>query len=615
MPHCTARIVASWLAVILLAVTGTPRAAATGVVTNCFGDDLIKAISTGGDVSIACSGVFVLSQTIVIATNTTLSAADRATITSTAGTNAVRLFTVKPGITFTVKNVALLNGAVAGEAGQEGQSGAMAGGAAIFNDGGNVTLQDAAISGHSVSGGNGGAGASPGGQGGGGGNGLGGAIYNNSGAAFWASNVTFTANSATGGGGGNGGSGGSGRNGGDGGAGGNAAGAAIYNAPKAMLTLLDCTFGTNHVHGADGSVGGAASGAFSFAGAPGSGGDGAGAAICNDGGIVSISNSTFAGNTANGGGGASGPNGFNFESKGSAGSPGGSAVGGGVFNQSGTVGITNCTFAANSLSGGKGGDGGAGNAGGFGGDGGGGGNGGAASGGGVANGGSGTASIVHGTFVKNTLTSGSGGNGGEAGTRIARAGALGSVGTAVGTSLLNQGGSLLVKNSILGGSRSEQNSVAGTVADGGFNIVSDATLQATGNSTLLNSDALVGELGLNGGLTATIPLLAGSPAVNAIPDGTGSADSDQRHAPRVGLADIGAFEAGSAAFARALSILKDPGGVTISWPANGDGFILEATDTLSVTWTAIPNAPNLTTGTNTVTLPVGDARRFFRLKK
>ncbi len=88
----------------------------------------------------------------------------------------------------------------------------------------------------------------------------------------------------------------------------------------------------------------------------------------------------------------------------------------------------------------------------------------------------------------------------------------------------------------------------------GYNLRSAADPNCMGfNATgdLVDSNPLVGMLGMNGGATLTIPLLTGSPAINAgnpeTPGGPGQAcpTTDQRGQPRgggTGVCDIGAFE-------------------------------------------------------------------------
>ncbi len=83
-----------------------------------------------------------------------------------------------------------------------------------------------------------------------------------------------------------------------------------------------------------------------------------------------------------------------------------------------------------------------------------------------------------------------------------------------------------------------------SVVDGGNNI------QIPTKQTKLNNDydcfkgqeavdPLLGSVGDYGGLTPTIPLLEGSPAINA---GSGCPDTDQRGVSREGACDIGAYE-------------------------------------------------------------------------
>jgi hypothetical protein len=54
--------------------------------------------------------------------------------------------------------------------------------------------------------------------------------------------------------------------------------------------------------------------------------------------------------------------------------------------------------------------------------------------------------------------------------------------------------------------------------------------------------------------------------------------------------------------------------VLLSWP-NSPGYGLQTKTTLAATWTSVPNAPVLSNGVNTVTLPKGGTASFFRLIK
>jgi hypothetical protein len=91
--------------------------------------------------------------------------------------------------------------------------------------------------------------------------------------------------------------------------------------------------------------------------------------------------------------------------------------------------------------------------------------------------------------------------------------------------------------------------VNGTLASQGYNLISDGT----GGSGFVDTDLvgtsanpidpMLGPLQNNGGPTQTIALLPGSPAINA-GDNTGAPDTDQRGFARIvgGTIDIGAFE-------------------------------------------------------------------------
>ncbi|TAH28479.1 MAG: T9SS C-terminal target domain-containing protein [Cytophagales bacterium] len=78
--------------------------------------------------------------------------------------------------------------------------------------------------------------------------------------------------------------------------------------------------------------------------------------------------------------------------------------------------------------------------------------------------------------------------------------------------------------------------------DGGNNMFFPAGVSTNCVTTPNFINPLIGTLSDNGGPTQTIPILAGSPAINA---GNGCPSTDQRGASRVGACDIGAFEFGT----------------------------------------------------------------------
>jgi hypothetical protein len=93
----------------------------------------------------------------------------------------------------------------------------------------------------------------------------------------------------------------------------------------------------------------------------------------------------------------------------------------------------------------------------------------------------------------------------------------------------------------------------GTMTSYGYNLSSDNTCNFNGTGDLNNTDPKLGKLGNYGGPTQTIPLLSGSPAIdagnpNGCTDGKGHLlKTDQRGMPRpdkedAGGCDMGAYE-------------------------------------------------------------------------
>jgi hypothetical protein len=116
-------------------------------------------------------------------------------------------------------------------------------------------------------------------------------------------------------------------------------------------------------------------------------------------------------------------------------------------------------------------------------------------------------------------------------------------------------GSVTIQNSIVANSPSGGN-CSGTVTSNGYNLSSDNTCNFNGPGDRNNTDPKLGTLGYNGGSTQTIPLLSGSPAVDAgNPSGCRDAQgnlltTDQRGMPRPdpgdpGGCDMGAYESQS----------------------------------------------------------------------
>jgi hypothetical protein len=270
------------------------------------------------------------------------------------------------------------------------------------------------------------------------------------------------------------------------------------------LTVTD----SGIVGNAAGNGGAGADGLGNSGGSGGTGGSGGG--IFNNGGSVALSNSTVSGNTAGAGGtGGLGDASANPAPSGGDGGPGGS--GGGVVSVlglagAGTLGLTNVTVAGDTI--GSGGSGGLGLPSGGAGPGG--------LGGGIAS--TSTWSLTNVTVAGNF--------GGAAGDGVLAAGGV-----------LSEYGSLIAGNGGSGG----QN-CAGAIVNGGANIAFPA--QSTSACPGVVADPKLGALGAHGGGVATIALRPGSAAIDAEPSGAGCPGTDERGVPRPQRAacDVGAYE-------------------------------------------------------------------------
>ncbi len=229
-------------------------------------------------------------------------------------------------------------------------------------------------------------------------------------------------------------------------------------------------------------------------------GDGIGGGLDNRGGTVSISNSTFANNSAGrqiseGGGGLfnagtmsiSNSTFANNSSRFDLGFPG---LGGGITN-AGTMNISNSTFANNSAG---------------------------TQGGGLLN--YGTVSISNSTFANNS-----------AGTQ--------------GGGLDNRGGTVTIGRSIVANNIGGNCQNFGTITSTGYNLESSTDCDFTSAGDLQNTDPkLASSPANNGGPTQTLALRDGSLAINHIPTSACLVTTDQREVsrPQGPMCDIGAFE-------------------------------------------------------------------------
>ena len=122
------------LATVLLLLTCCSTFAG-GIVTDCTEASLRAALSGGGTVSFACDGTIVLSNTLVIASNTVLDATGRSITLD--GNSSNRVFTVMTNVTCAITNVRVLNGWDASAGG------------GIHNSG-TLTLQNCAVANNKV---------------------------------------------------------------------------------------------------------------------------------------------------------------------------------------------------------------------------------------------------------------------------------------------------------------------------------------------------------------------------------------------------------------------------------------------------------------------------------
>jgi hypothetical protein len=293
-------------------------------------------------------------------------------------------------------------------------------------------------------------------------------------------------------------------------------GGAFYVFANSSLNVNHSTVSGNSGVGTSGTTG--------FGGAGGAGNLGFGGGIYNAG-TATLTNCTVSGNTAGGGRGGV----TNFSQ--AVGGRGGDGLGGGIYNL-GIATLTNCTFFGNSATGGSGGtslDG----TGGLGGTG---------QGGGMNN--NGTLTLGSCTVSANSAIAGGAGFGVDGD---------GQVGGAQGGGILqnNTGGNSL-RNDLIAGNAATNNGLdlVGAFTSQGFNLIgkSDGSSGFTNglNHDLVGTvaaplDPMLGALQDNGGPTATVALLSGSPAINA-GTASGAPVKDQRGLARNGPPDIGAFE-------------------------------------------------------------------------
>ncbi|NWJ49103.1 MAG: hypothetical protein HXX08_24870 [Chloroflexi bacterium] len=253
------------------------------------------------------------------------------------------------------------------------------------------------------------------------------------------------------------------------------------------LTNLNLTGGTATYGGAIYNAGGTSSVTITNSTLSGSSATTTGGAIYNNGGTVTITNSTLYSNSAKGGG--------------------------AIENPFGMVTITNSTLYSNS----------------------------ATNGGAIYN--NGTVTLTNSTLYSNSATLDGGAIDNTGGTVTLTNSTLYSNSANYGGAIYNFAGTANFQNSLLQGSSI---CAGGDFTDKGYNLVATTSIyncQFSGTSKT-TTDAILGTPGNNGGVTNTIALLSGSPAIDAIPAASCVVTADQRgvNRPQGTGCDIGAFE-------------------------------------------------------------------------
>ncbi|MGA2706193.1 MAG: choice-of-anchor Q domain-containing protein [Isosphaeraceae bacterium] len=178
----------------------------------------------------------------------------------------------------------------------------------------------------------------------------------------------------------------------------------------------------------------------------------------------------------------------------------------------------------------------------------------AGAGGGVDNSGGGTLALSNTTLSGNSIVGSGGGIENSSGSvALTNATISGNTANGSGGGIDNSGGTLALGNTIVAGNTSYYGSgtdIGGSITtDNGYNLLGTAVNNATNDPTpgpgdVFNNQPGLGALGNYGGLTQTLALLAGSPAIGAGNASATNPATDQRGLPRVvnGSLDIGAFQ-------------------------------------------------------------------------
>jgi len=601
-------VIAVWLWFAQALAVGAATFAVTNLADNGAGSlrQTILSASPGDTVNFAVTGLIALTNGELLITNSLTITGLGATNLAVSGNTNSRVFEISSNVTVSISALTLKDGHAGNGTNSSGGSGGGdgSGGGCIWNRG-MLTLSNCVLTGNS--GGGGGMGYQYGGNGG-----AGGGVYNES-------TLTLVACILKGNRGGQGGMGSFAFNSGNGGAGG-----AIYNAGR-------LTMSTSII---DGNSGGGGADYYSQPYGSGGGQGGNGGGIWS-GGTLILTSCMFSANSGGTGG------------SGSTISVGGSGGGGGGIYSTGMITAIDCTFAGNAT--GTGAEGGSAIDPGNGGNGG--------NGGGILN--AGAATLTACTFSGNSCGNGADGGNGVGtypylGTGVGGTGGNGGSGggiynapaasLAVLCSTIVAGDSAGVYGSggygpfFDGGPGSDGSGpdLAGSFSSQGHNLLGE-TNGSTGFTNGVNSDLagtaaapLDPKLGLlagNGGLTLTLALLHGSPALDAGDDSLlgppYSLITDQRGFPRKAGAhvDIGAFEFQPIATPPTLTSLAGSAAAGFQFAfTNTSGATFSVLDATNLSpplsnWPILGQAPEIAPGQFQFTdlQTTNNPKRFYRV--
>ncbi len=287
-------------------------------------------------------------------------------------------------------------------------------------------------------------------------------------------------------------------------------GSGVFN-ESGTLTVTDSTFSGNVAQHSGGGIfndNGSATVAGSTLSGNSAGTDGSG--VYNDNGTLTVAGSTLSGNA---GSGIFNSSNSTLTITASTLSGNSANVGGGILNY-GTA-----TIAASTLSG----------------------NSGASFGGGVFN--DGTLTVTDSTLSGNSAIFGGGIFNYTSNLTVADSTLSGNSATSNGGGIWNESGATLTNTIVAGNTCNASPDIYGPVT-ANYCLIKDATgtvFDSNSANNITGVDPLLGALGDYGGPTQTIPLLPGSPAIDAA-DPDSSTAQDQRGVARDASPDIGAFE-------------------------------------------------------------------------